>query len=286
MKELSACHVTVVGLGLMGASLAAALNGRCAEVSGIARRSETVEEAVRRGVIRRGATDPEVLLPGADIVVLATPVRTILHQIGRYGSLLADGALLIDLGSTKREILEAMERLPAGVEPLGGHPMCGKEESGLAAADSDLYRGCTFILCPLERTSAEALELGKSLARAAGGRPMVLDAERQDHLAATLSHLPYLLACALVRTADALTSSDPAAWKIVAGGYRDTSRVAGCDVRMMLDILTTNRCEVLGAASACRDRLDELVDLLAKGDDDALASVLATCRAERWRMFP
>jgi prephenate dehydrogenase len=164
--------------------------------------------------------------------------------------------------------------------------MCGKEKSGLAAADAELYRGCTFILCPLERTSDKALDLGKSLVLAAGGTPIVLGAERQDHLAATLSHLPYLLACSLVRTADALTSSDPASWEIVAGGYRDTSRVAGSDVRMMLDILTTNRREVLGAVSAYRDRLDEVIDLLAKRDDETLASVLEACRAERWRMFP
>lgn len=286
MKELAACHVAVVGVGLMGASLAAALSGRCRTVSGLARRTESVEEAVGRGFIDRGTTDPEEVLPEADIVVLATPVRTILRQIDEYGSLLPNGCLLIDLGSTKREVLEAMIRLPKGVQPLGGHPMCGKERSGLAAADPELYRGCTFILSPLERTSREALELGRSLISAVGGRPIVLDAARQDHLAATLSHLPYLLACSLVRTADTLTSADPAAWEIVAGGYRDTSRVAGSDVRMMLDILTTNRREVLGSAAVCRDQLDRLIGLLENEDDEGLASVFTASQAERWRMFP
>ena len=286
MKELAACHVVVAGLGLMGSSLAAALGGHCRTVSGLARRAESIEQAVQKGFIDQGAIDPKEILPKADIVVLATPIRTILHQLDEYGPLLADGSLLIDLGSTKREVLEAMDRLPGGVQPLGGHPMCGKECSGLAAADPKLYIGCTFVVSPLERTSPDALDLGRELIKAIGGRPIVLDAARQDHLAATLSHLPYLLACSLVQTADCVTSSDPAAWEIVAGGYRDTSRVAGSDVTMMLDILSTNRREVLDSAAVFRDKLDHLVGLIAEGDDEALAAFLSSSRAERWRMFP
>lgn len=286
MKELEACHVVVAGLGLMGSSLAAALGGHCSTVSGLARRAESVDEAVRRGFIDRGTTEPKDLLPEADIVVLATPVRTILRQIDEYGPLLSDGCLLVDLGSTKREILEAMDRLPRGVQPLGGHPMCGKARSGLAAADPGLYVGCTFVVSPLERTSPAALDLGRELIKAIGGRPIVLDAARQDHLAATLSHLPYLLACSLVRTADAITSSDRAAWEIVAGGYRDTSRVAGSDVTMMMDILSTNRREVLESAAVFREQFGHLIGLLENEDEDGLAAILASCRAERWRMFP
>jgi prephenate dehydrogenase len=286
VKELAACHVVVAGLGLMGSSLAAALGGHCSTVSGLARRTESIEQAVQRGFIDQGTVDPKEILPEADIVVLATPVRTILRQIDEYGPLLADGCLLVDLGSTKREILEAMDHLPRGIQPLGGHPMCGKERSGLAAADPELYAGCTFILSPLERTSPAALDLGRELIKAIGGRPIVLDAARQDHLAATLSHLPYLLACSLVRTADCVTSSDPAAWEIVAGGYRDTSRVAGSDVTMMLDILSTNRREVLESAAVFRNQFDHLIGLLENEDEDGLAAILTHSRAERWRMFP
>ena len=286
MKELAASHVVVVGIGLMGASLAEALKGHCASVSGIARRAESVDEAIRRGVIDRGTTEIEELLPEADIVVLATPVRTIVTLLEECGPLFPEGSLVIDLGSTKREILQALDRLPRGVHPLGGHPMCGKERSGLGAADGKLYCGCTFILSPLVRTSQEALDVGVSLVRSVGGKPIVLDPVRHDHLAATLSHLPYLLACSLVRTADLLTSADPAAWEIVAGGYRDTTRVAGSDVRMMLDILTTNRSEILESASVCRDQLDELIELLAKEDEETLGTALAGIRTERRRMFP
>jgi len=286
VKPLAECRVAVLGIGLMGGSLAGALRGHCRSVVGIARRSETVEDAVGRGWIDGGGTDPTAILLEVDIVVLATPVRAILRQIREFGPLFADGSLVLDLGSTKREIVEAMAGLPISVQPLGGHPMCGKETSGLEAADPGLYRGCTFILSPLERTSAEALELGRALVETVGAHPLVLDAARQDRLVATLSHLPYLLACSLVRTADAITSGDPAAWEIVAGGYRDTSRLAGGGVEMMLDILATNRRFVLEAAGVFREELDRLLRRIDVEDAEGLRESLVFSRDERRRMFP
>jgi prephenate dehydrogenase len=284
--RLQEARVAVVGLGLMGGSLAGALRGQCRAVAGVARRQETIEAAFARGLIDWGTTDLRSGLAEADIVVLATPVRAILHHLDRIPPLLRQGCLLMDLGSTKADILAAMEPLPVGIEPLGGHPMCGKEFSGLEAAEPGLYRGCTFILTPLPRTSSSALALAQALVRATGAQPLVLDAERQDRLVATLSHLPYLLACALVRTADRLTSPDPAAWEIVAGGFRDTSRVAGSDVTMMLDILLTNRQEVLRAVDTFQEQLGALAHLLTTGDEDRLRDALRFVQATRKEMFP
>jgi prephenate dehydrogenase len=220
------------------------------------------------------------------VVVLATPVRTILRQLAEIGSLVADGCLVMDLGSTKARIVEEMARLPERVQPLGGHPMCGKESSGIEVADPALYQGCTFILSPLPRTSEAALSLGRGLAEAIGAHPLVLDGVRQDFLVGTVSHLPYLLACALVATADATTSPDPAAWEIVAGGYRDTSRVAGSDVTMMLDILLTNREEVLGAVRVYQAQLASLARSLEAADEDRLRDSLSAIRQKRRKMFP
>jgi prephenate dehydrogenase len=286
VNGLADCRVAIVGLGLMGGSLAGALRGRCRAIVGVARRRETIERAHERGLIDEGTTDAEVAFRDADIVVLATPVRTIVEQLRSIAPALPAGCLVMDLGSTKAEILTAMERLPDGVEPLGAHPMCGKETSGVDEADPGLYRGCTFNLCPLERTSDAALALGREMVGAVGAEPLVLGGARQDRLVATLSHLPYLLACALVQTADATTSADPAAWAIVAGGYRDTSRVAGSDVRMMIDILETNREAVLRSAAVFRERFDRLVGLIEADAEEELEGVLSGCRDERRRMFP
>jgi prephenate dehydrogenase len=284
--ELGDAQVTIVGLGLMGGSLAGALRGRCRAVVGVARRTETIEAALVPGFIDWGTTNLAEGVRNADIAVLATPVRTILRQLAEIGPLLPQGCLLMDLGSTKAQIVDQMTRLPAHVQPLGGHPMCGKEVSGIEEAEPTLYRGCTFILTPLPRTSQAALALGRALAQAAGAQPLVLEAERQDFLVATLSHLPYLLACALVATADATTSPDPAAWEIVAGGYRDTSRVAGSEVTMMLDILQTNRVEVLSAVETYQAHLSRLAHLLESADEGDLRAALSTLRHKRKEMFP
>lgn len=286
MLPLAEARITVVGLGLMGGSLAGALRGKCRQVLGVTRRSETLDMALAMGFIDHGTTDVVEGVREANAVILATPVRTIIRQIEELAPLLPPGCLLMDLGSTKRDIVAAMERLPSHVQPLGGHPMCGKEKSGLEVADPALYQGRTFILTPLPRTSPEALALGWAIAEAIGARPLVLDAWRQDYLVATLSHLPYLLACALVATADATTSSDPAAWEIVAGGFRDTSRVAASDVTMMVDILLTNRDEVVKALRVYQEQLHRLAQLVETGDEDELRAALSAIRRERLRMFP
>jgi prephenate dehydrogenase len=286
MKPLPEARVTVVGLGLMGGSLAGALQSQCGEVIGVDRDPETLTTALHRGFVDWTTTDIAEGVKEADIVVLATPVRVILSILSEIGPMLAEGCLLLDLGSTKAEILRAMEGLPEHVQPLGGHPMCGKETSGIAVAEPDLFRGRTFILSPLTRTSDTALEIGRALSESVGANPLVVAGERQDFLVGTMSHLPYLLACALVSTADATTSSDPLAWQIVAGGYRDTSRVAGSNVKMMLDILMTNREEVVKAARLCATQLDRLTRLIEEGDEEELRQLLTYIRETRKEMFP
>ena len=286
VDRLADAQVTIVGLGLMGGSLAGVLRGQCRRVVGVPRRTETVEAALAGGLVDYGTMELEEGVAGADIVVLATPVRVILRQLATIGPLLPEGCLLMDIGSTKADIVAAMDALPPHVQPLGGHPMCGKERSGIEVADPTLYRQRTFILCPLARTSTRALALGQALVQASGAEPLFVEAERQDSLVATVSHLPYLLACALVSTADATTSADPLVWEIVAGGYRDTSRVAGSDVTMMLDILLTNREKVVAAAEVCLAQLEGLKELVASGDEDLLRTRLAAIRETRRDMFP
>jgi prephenate dehydrogenase len=285
-RRLRNCDVTIIGLGLMGGSLAGALRGQCRTVVGVARRSEVVKRALALGLVDRATTDIVDGVHSADVVVLATPVRVILHQMADLAPLLPEGCILMDLGSTKAQIVSAMESLPDHIQPLGGHPMCGKEVSGIEVADPTLYRGTTFILTPLERTTEETLTLGQELARSVGAQPLVLDANRQDFLVGTMSHLPYLLACALVATADATTSPDPAAWEIVAGGFRDTSRVSGSDVTMMLDILLTNSAEVLRAVDTFQSQLQKLTEFMKAGDEDGLRAALDATRKTRLKMFP
>jgi prephenate dehydrogenase len=150
-KPLTECTIAIAGLGLMGGSWGLALRGRAARVIGIARRVETIEQALVQGAIDQGAATLAEGLPEADVIVLATPVGVILAQIDEIGRMarrgdVREGAVVIDMGSTKEQICDALDRLPPALQPVGGHPMCGKETSGLDVAEAGLYQGAPFVL--------------------------------------------------------------------------------------------------------------------------------------------
>ena len=163
--------------------------------------------------------------------------------------------------------------------------MCGEETSGLSMAEPTLYQDQVFVLSSLSRTAPEALELAKKLVTAIGARPLVLDAERHDRLVAAISHLPYMLAVSLVTAAEALANDDPLMWQLAASGFRDTSRVAAGNVRMMLDILVTNRGPILDALHQAQAQLSLLTRYLEEEDTDSLCSALHTARQRRLEAY-
>ena len=303
MVSLKDARVAIVGLGLMGGSLAGALKKRsaCREVWGVARREETIKEAMRRGFINVGTCDLAEGVEEANLIVLATPVGTILELIPQAGSLAPTGCLLMDLGSTKVRIVQAMEALPPHLQAVGGHPMCGKEASGIEAAGGDLYEGATFVLTPLRRglrraqssrsgqalrrTSSEALMLAQELVEAVGAQPLLMDAVRHDRLVAAVSHLPYLLSVGLVATTEEVAAEDELVWELVAGGFRDTSRLASSDVTMMLDILVTNRQAVGETLSRFANQLNAISHLLEASDEEGLRSSMEQVRKRREGIF-
>lgn len=283
---LADLHVAIVGLGLMGASLGYDLRGHCRRVTGIVRRAAATEEALAAGCVDDATTDVTAVAE-ADLVVLATPVLTILRQIAELGPALKPGAILLDMGSTKVMICQALTELPDHVQVIGGHPMCGKEQAGIAAAEAGLYRGCTFVLSPLPRTSEHTLALALELVQFIGARPLVLDPARHDRLAAAISHLPYLAAIAQVMHADrTATEFDPLVWDMAASGFRDSTRVAASDVAMLMDILVSNRTEVMDGIAQLRQHLQALHDLLddVQTRPDDLRHVLeaAAQRRRQW----
>ncbi|MBU6349719.1 MAG: prephenate dehydrogenase [Chloroflexi bacterium] len=287
-KPLKECSVAVVGLGLMGASLCMDLKEgqRCREVRGVARRTRTVLDAFFAGAVDLATNDLQTGVLGADLVVLATPARTILSALAEIGERLWPGTVVTDMGSTKGEICAAMAALPPAVEPVGGHPMCGKETAGFEAAERGLYRGATWVLTPLPRTSPDALALATELALAVGGRPLLLEPERHDRLVASISHLPFLVASALTAAVAEVGDQDPTVWSVAAGGFRDTSRVAASDTQMFLDILLTNRTAVLAQLERFQADLGALHRLLESSDEAGLRQRLVRTQQIRARWKP
>ena len=282
-KQLCDCSVTVVGLGLMGASLCLDLTrGKlCREVRGVARRTQTVLDAFFAHAVDLATNDLHTGVSGADIVILATPVRTIVSMLQEMGPFLQPGTLVMDMGSTKAEICAALDLLPAEVQPIGGHPMCGKETAGFEAAEAGLYLNAPWVLTPLPRTTQTTITLAAELAQAVGARPVVLEAARHDRLVATISHLPFLLASALVHAVAQVGSDDEMVWQLAAGGFRDTSRVAASDTHMFMDILMTNRAAVLEQLDSFASQVQELRALLVDGDEKRLKEKLAVSQRAR-----
>jgi len=276
------CSVAIVGLGLMGGSLAAALRSRRPDVHvfGVARRPETLQGSLANGLIESGSTSLGEVIPEAQVVVLAVPARVIAQQVGEVAPQLRQGAVLTDLGSTKGEIVAAMERSGRSPQCVGGHPMCGKERSGLAEADALLYKGATWAICLTRDSLPEAVGLVAALATEVGAKPLPMKPGHHDAIVARTSHLPYVVAACLAR-AVARDVSDDDIRELSAGGYRDTTRLAASDVGMMLDILLTNREQVLASLSTFREQLDDLVALLRSADETGLRHYLEQARRER-----
>jgi prephenate dehydrogenase len=285
-KPLQDCTIAIAGLGLMGGSLGLALRGRVQRVVGVARRAETVQQALAVGAIDAGCASLAEGAAEADIVVLATPVSVILAQIEELGRLarqgrLRAGVVVTDMGSTKEQICDALDRLPAGVQPMGAHPMCGKETSGLEVAEAALYHGAPFVLCRLPRTAPQTVALLVALAQAVGACPLEMDPVRHDRLAAAISHAPYLASLAAFAAASDVAQGDPLAWRLAAGGFRSTTRLAGSDPTMMADILLSNREAVLVQLDRMQAHLARLAALLTTGDAARLHELAAATRAAR-----
>jgi len=281
--QLEKATVAIIGLGLMGGSLAMALRSSCPRIVGVARRKEVGQLALRQGIVDVASCNLSAAAH-ADLVVLATPVRHILVTIQQVAALMRPGAVLMDLGSTKTEVVEAMNALPEGIGAVGGHPMCGKETGGLESASPDLFRDKTFVLTPTTCTTDDAMLLAHELVTAAGANPVVLDAERHDRAVAVVSHLPYLLAASLMQVESEANADDDASGMLAASGFRDTSRLAASSLDMMLDILLTNREPVEAALDSFERQIAQVRTLLA--DEAGLRAWMAEARCKRMEMYP
>lgn len=268
-SRLEECVVAVLGLGLMGGSLALALRGKCKTLLGIDPDPQVVALALECQAVDRAAVSPLDLLPEADLVILAAPVGAILSLLRALPDLHPGPAMVMDLGSTKVEIVRLMQSLPGRFDPMGGHPMSGKEKGSLANAEAGLFLEAPFALIPLERTTPGARRIAEQLVAAVGARPVWLDAETHDRWVAATSHLPYLLA----NTLAAVTPLD--ARPLVGPGLRSTTRLAPASLAMMIDILTTNRQNILDCLQDYRHALESVENSLMTGDLQALSAQLA-----------
>jgi prephenate dehydrogenase len=265
---LSRSKIAIIGLGLMGGSLAQVLKGKCAALYGIDSDRATLELAYHQNIVDRAESDPAKLLPAADLVILATPVPAILTLLEQLPSFTTHPCILLDLGSTKRLIIEAMSRLPECFDPIGGHPICGKEKLSLAHAEQTLYYAAPFLLTPLKRTSERALSAAYQIIEAIGANAIILEAAEHDRILASTSHLPFLISSALALATPTEVAS------FAGPGFRSASRLAGTPTSMMLGVLQSNHENVLNGLHNLQSKLVEIESALASRNFSQLELIL------------
>lgn len=260
-------RVTILGVGLIGGSIGLALRARgvASEVLGVGRNPDSLAEAVERGAIDRGTTDLAEGVQSADVVVVCTPVDRVGDDVKRAAEAAGHEVLITDAGSTKRQIVEAVERHPRGASVfVGAHPIAGSERRGAAFARADLFEGRPCVLTPTIRTPGDRLRTARAFWAGIGCRVVEMSPAEHDEVLAYTSHLPHALA-------GALALAVPGEWLALAGGaFRDGTRVAAADTGLWTAIFRDNRGPLLKALDSLRDRLSGFQYALMTDDEDAI----------------
>lgn len=295
-------RIAILGTGLIGGSLGLAWMQRRPDVTVVGHdRPAVLDRAEARGAIDAKAADPVTAVEDADLVVLATPLAASLRLLDTIADALQPGAFVTDVASVKQPVLDqARDVLPDGVAFVGGHPMAGAEHGGIDHADALLFENAAYVLCLPDGAAPDDLEGPLApvvdAVEATGARPMLLDAETHDRVAAVVSHLPQLLAVALVNTAadTPVSGSEPASngaepssnlvLDLAAGGFRDMTRIASSPFSMWRDVLVGNEGAIHDAVSHFSRVLQGLRNRLLEDNLDALDDAFSSARETRQRI--
>lgn len=275
--------VAVLGVGLIGGSIGLAAKRRLgAEVAGYGPRQASVERALGAGALDRGASTVAEACEGAEVVFCAGPVGALPELAAEALAAAGPEAVVTDVGSTKREIVAS---LGADERFIGGHPIAGAETAGVENAREDLFEGARWFLTPTDRSSGLLYDRLQRTVAGLGARPQAIDAGAHDRLMATVSHLPHVLANALVAEAAAGRAEGSERLPEVGPSFRDMARVAGSNPAIWADIFASNREAVAGSVESVARRLTEAATLIRDGDRDALGAWHAAAGEDRQRLL-
>jgi cyclohexadieny/prephenate dehydrogenase len=278
-------RVALIGIGLIGSSLARALrrDSPATRIVACARRAETLAAVRRLEIADETTTDPAVAAADADLVVLATPLSAYGEIAARIGPVLKPGTILTDVGSVKEAVIRDVgPHVPAGVHFVPGHPVAGTEHSGPEAGFAELFRDRWCILIPLPETAPEAVARVRAMWQQAGMRVTTMSAPHHDKVLAMTSHLPHLIAYTIVGTASDLEDSlKSEVIAFSAGGFRDFTRIAASDPVMWRDIFLNNREAVLEILQRFNEDLTALQRAIRRGEGETLHAWFTRTRAIR-----
>lgn len=276
--------LTIIGVGLIGGSLARALRarGKVGEIIGHNREERHLKRAVELGVIDRYEMDMANAVRGSDVVLLAVPVGAMRSVFEDLAGHLGDGAIVTDVGSSKGSVVEAAQQVYGKVPDwfVPGHPIAGIETSGVEASFAELFERCRVILTPLPHTSHAAVAKVRAMWECVGAIVEEVDVQHHDSVLAATSHLPHLLAFALVDTLATMDDKQEM-FRFAAGGFRDFTRIASSDPMMWHDICVNNQASILRILRRFQDDLRKLSNAIENNDGGYLLDTFTRAKQAR-----
>ncbi len=281
MKKISFDQVTVLGVGLIGASFALAMkkNALCNEIIGLGRNKDNLRAAQERGIIDRYETEPGAACRGSDLILFATPVGSFLDLASQAKSCFRKGAVVTDVGSVKGSLVYEMEKiLPEDVAFVGGHPIAGNDRSGIDASHAELFEDTYYIVTPTEHTDKRVLQRLIDLWTALGAHTITMTPMQHDVMYGAVSHLPHVIAYTLMNTSAEIDSSS---LRLCGQGFRDTTRIAGSSPELWRDICILNKDNVLKMIEIFQKKLGLIGQYLRASDADSLEREFKKARTLR-----
>jgi prephenate dehydrogenase len=265
--------VTIIGVGLIGGSVAKALKtaGLAGSITGFGRGRATLELALKLGVIDHVGQGTTQAVEHADLIVLAAPVGTFESTVREIALHMKKGAILTDVGSVKGSLVKRIEAmLPSGVHFVPGHPIAGKEKHGVAEASETLFQDAKCILTPTTRTDPQALETVKAMWSAVGANVVLMDADAHDHIFAAVSHLPHAAAFAMVNTVAEFSAGPENYISFSGAGFRDFTRIAASSPEMWRDVCLLNAENIIEMIEQYQLALNSIKKAIERQDADKL----------------
>lgn len=279
-------QVLVIGLGLIGSSLALAIKKEHLNVTitGMDIQEESEIFALKRGIIDVRATSLEEAAVAADVILLCSPVEVVKQQLAKLSTLLLKEEVIIsDVGSTKKEIVETAVDLEM-TSFIGGHPMAGSHKSGVTAGDERLFENAYYILTPSPTTDPKKLNVLKELLKGTQAKFVTLEPEEHDKITGMLSHLPHVIAAGLVNQSKVFNEAHPGAKQLAAGGFRDITRIASSDPEMWTDILLNNKDILLELISGWQTEMNQVSHWLETSNQEAIFQFFYEAKETRNQM--
>ena len=277
--------LAIIGVGLIGGSLGLCLKKKLGDkifITGLCRTEKSMRNAVELGAVDFASADVAEVVGGADIVYLSPPVLQIVPMVEKILPHLKSGAILTDAGSTKKFIWDALKKiLPRDIYYVAGHPMTGREKSGVTAASADLFVNKAYVIVENTGAPAEIREKLMSVLKLTGANFLTLDIEKHDRCASIISHVPHVAAAALVTLLNRAGDDLPSCIKLIGGGFKDTTRIASSNADMWADICMTNADAISANLRDLQNILGEVITAIDARDRQAVHDYFAKSKARR-----